>query len=287
MYIDFLALALGITFQSFAQGQFTKDAAGFQQYSVQLAAATARVRLPRDPTVAARTDHISQIPENLSYDAVATLPCALTCAYVGLYNKSPHGLGFRPPVAADTRGIYGGTPLVVLGGSTSVGQLGKLPVHILLQVYESTDSRLPVIQLAKLSGFSPIITTASLTHAPFLRSIGATRVLDRSLTHNTLVASITASAKDLTPTPIKSVYDCVSLSSTQQVGWDVLAPGGTLSLVLPEASDLKRGEGESAGKSVITVLGILTLPHNKPLLCEFYHDVVSELLDKDLIKVST
>ena len=37
------------------------------------------------------------------------------------------------------------------------------------------------IQLAKLSGVSPIIITASLKSAELLKSYGATHVLDRSL----------------------------------------------------------------------------------------------------------
>ncbi|HEV7737525.1 MAG TPA: hypothetical protein VGO47_09170, partial [Chlamydiales bacterium] len=35
------------------------------------------------------------------------------------------------------------------------------------------------IQLAKLSGFSPIATTASTHHTDYLKSLGATHVIDR------------------------------------------------------------------------------------------------------------
>ena len=37
------------------------------------------------------------------------------------------------------------------------------------------------IQLAKLSGFSPIIVTASLHHAEHLEALGATHVIDRNV----------------------------------------------------------------------------------------------------------
>ncbi|KAF8972287.1 chaperonin 10-like protein [Flammula alnicola] len=161
----------------FGQGQFTKDGGGFQQYVVCLAATT------------------SKIPPNFSYDNVFTLPMALTTAYVGIYSETL-GLAISPPTSEETQGKYTGIPFVVLGGSGSVGQMA--------------------IQLAKLSGFSPIITTASQKHADFLKSLGASHVLDRSL-----------------PAASLYVYDSISSEDTQRVGLDLLSPGGQLTLVLP------------------------------------------------------
>ena len=47
-----------------------------------------------------------------------------------------------------------------------------------------------VIQLSKLSGFNPIITTASLHNTDALKEIGATHVLDRNLPSDALFAEI-------------------------------------------------------------------------------------------------
>lgn len=65
-----------------------------------------------------------KIPFKISYDEAATVPLALSAAYVGLYNQSPHGLGFALPEDVQ----YNGVPLIVLGGSSSVGQMGS-PIH--------------------------------------------------------------------------------------------------------------------------------------------------------------
>lgn len=66
-----------------------------------------------------------QIPAEFSYEAVATIPVGLTAAYVGLYNMRPFGLGLSKPTESKNQGMYTDKPMVVLGGSSSVGQFGK------------------------------------------------------------------------------------------------------------------------------------------------------------------
>ncbi len=73
---------------------------------------------------------------------------------VGLYQKAPGGLDLTPPWAPGGKGKYSGKSIVVLGGASIVGQ--------------------GAIQWARLSGFSPIVATASLSNETFLKSIGAT-----------------------------------------------------------------------------------------------------------------
>jgi hypothetical protein len=73
------------------------------------------------------------------------LPVVLTVSYVGLYNKNPHGLGLTAPVSEATQGIYGGTPIVVLGGASSVGQIGtclfiNAPLDLYLPLVDSSNS---------------------------------------------------------------------------------------------------------------------------------------------------
>ena len=134
---------------------------------------------------------------------------------------------------------------------------------------------LPAISLAKLSGFSPIITTASLKNASFLQGLGATHVLDRNLPTESLAAEI---AK-ITNEPIQYIYDAVSLKPTEQSGLDLLAPGGKLAVVqTPEVTT-------PPGKSIIRIMGILQ-DHNSDLLKDLYHKKVADFLEQGVIKVS-
>lgn len=87
----------------------------------------------------------------------------------------------------------------------------------------------PVIQLARLSGFSQIITTASLHNAPFLKSLGATHVLDRKLPAEALKAEATKLGGGL----FDYVYDAVSVPETLEVGFALTAPKGDLVIVQP------------------------------------------------------
>ncbi|EKM58608.1 uncharacterized protein PHACADRAFT_253070 [Phanerochaete carnosa HHB-10118-sp] len=91
-----------------------------------------------------------------------------------------------------------------------------------------------VIQFAKLSGFSPIIVTASKQNEAYLKSLGATHVIDRNIP----LADLPASVKAVTKKPIKVSYDAISEPETQNATYDVLAPGGGgHCYVLPEAID--------------------------------------------------
>ncbi|KAG5732530.1 Zinc-type alcohol dehydrogenase-like protein C2E1P3.01, partial [Termitomyces sp. T112] len=169
------------------------------------------------------------------------------------YLPQPHGAGLTTPFDASGRGKYAGKPVLILGGATSVGQF--------------------VIQFAKLSGFSEIIATASVKHEIFLKSLGATHVLDRNLS----TAELDAEIRKLTSKPIEFVYDAVSLPGTQTMGYSILANGGTLILVLP--SQVKAVEG----KNVYTCLGIWTFPFTKDLGEHFYASL-TELLETGEIK---
>src|SRR5882757_10413545 len=87
--------------------------------------------------------------------------------------------------------------------------------------------RFIAIQLARLSGFSPIITTASLHNAELLSSLGATHVLDRRLS----TAALKDAVAKITSAPITLAFDAISLLDTQQSALDILTGGGTLIIV--------------------------------------------------------
>ncbi|KAF9555142.1 GroES-like protein [Agrocybe pediades] len=223
----------------FCQGRFGNEWGSFQQYALLAASTTAR------------------IPSSWTYEQAAALPVVLTAAYNAFYNAAPqHGLGLKPPVSPEAEGAYAGTPIVILGGASSVGQIA--------------------LQLAKFSGFSPIITTASLKHTDNLRELGATVVVDRNLSSNVLVAELKKITGD---TPIKYVLDSISLPATQQVGLDILAPSGQLATVLPVAVDVPKD------KSAVATLGILRhSPQHIELLETLYHDKITGWLERGVIK---
>jgi NADPH:quinone reductase-like Zn-dependent oxidoreductase len=135
-----------------------------------------------------------------------------------------------------------------------------------------------VIQLARLSGFSPIITTASLKHTERLKTLGATDVLDRNLDTAALSTEITERSKGQ---PLKYIYDAISTAETQRAGFGVLADGGQIALVNPAHIT------PTAGKAVVQVQGWLRGPANIPLLEPLYHDHLYKLLEDGAIKVSS
>ena len=133
-----------------------------------------------------------------------------------------------------------------------------------------------VIQVAKISGFSPIITTASIKHATALKGLGADVVLSRDLSTNELKQEISKH----TSKPIKLIYDAISLESTQRTAVDLLAPNGALVTTLPDVI----GELDQ-GKTSIVVLGFLRLEQNVALLEDFFHDHLSGWVEKGFIQV--
>ncbi|KAG6842957.1 hypothetical protein H0H87_008972 [Tephrocybe sp. NHM501043] len=222
-------------FSVFKNNEWTNDSAGFQQYALSNAVDTGK------------------ISENVSFDEAATLPVGIATALVGYYSPQPHGAGLVAPFDPSTQGKYTGKPLLILGGATSVGQFA--------------------IQLGKLSGFSPIITTASIKHEVYLKSLGATHVLDRRLS----TASLDAEIRKITSSPIGIVYDTVSLHDTQATGYSILADGGSLILTLDPKVDAVEG------KNIVHVYGSLAKPFSKELGAKF-HSVLPQLLKTGELK---
>ena len=132
------------------------------------------------------------------------------------------------------------------------------------------------IQLAKLSGFSPIIVTASLQHAEYLKTIGATHVIDRNVTRDALASEVNTITQN---TPIKYVVDSISSADTQQSGYDLLASGGKLVISLAVA--IKTTDD----KAIVHALGSATHPPNTELLRTLYQDNLERLLKEGAIKV--
>lgn len=127
------------------------------------------------------------------------------------------------------------------------------------------------IQLVKLSGFSPIITTSSLKHENYLKTLGATHVVDRNLPPPLEVKKIANQS-------IPFVFDAIGDRSTQQAGLDILAPGGTLVTVLVE-------KVKAHDKTMLHVVALLTAPPHLKLLETLYGKKLSGWLAEGVIKV--
>ncbi|KAI0071249.1 GroES-like protein [Panus rudis PR-1116 ss-1] len=227
------------------QGNILKSRTGtFQQYAA-IPAATA-----------------IKIPQNLSLDEASTLPVAVGTALNAFYGPYiPEEERSGAALTPFWKGQYINQPFVVLSGATSTGQLA--------------------IQFARLSGFSPIIVTASLKHTELLKSFGATHVLDRSLPFDQLAAEI----KKIAGAPISYLYDGIGEADVQKLGYELLAPGGTLMDVMFATPELKQilAADNTSGKKFVFTHGGFDYGNFKELGREFVPKL-PELLEKGEIR---
>ncbi|KAI0071162.1 GroES-like protein [Panus rudis PR-1116 ss-1] len=169
---------------------FHQKTATFQQYAV----------TPADIT--------AKIPSTISLDEAASIPLGLATTTIGLYGPPGSGAQLIPPWRPEGRGKYTGQPILIFGGSSVVGTFA--------------------IQLAKLSGFSPIITTVSPRNYDLVKRLGATHTIDRRLSPSEIISEI----RKIVSEPLKLVYDAISIRETLQVAYEVTAPGATILEVL-------------------------------------------------------
>ncbi|KAF7978888.1 hypothetical protein HWV62_44389 [Athelia sp. TMB] len=211
--------------QVVGSGFWSPKQAAFQQYTVLNAKYAAKVM----PSCIGR----STLPESVSAEQASSLPIGLTTAAVGLYQKANLGAGLTAPWEQGGKGKYAGKPFIALGGSSSVGAY--------------------VLQLAKLSGFSPIITTASSHNAAYLESLGATHVLDRHLDS----AALQKAVASITELPVDVIYDTIAEADTQKLAYELLSANGTL-IVTGSASVGDKNDS----KTVISTIGSPFVPGN-------------------------
>lgn len=227
----------------FFQGTRTDETRGYQQYTI------------------AKSPLIGKIPHNLTYDDASTLPVAALTAFIALFQKSPEGFGLPNTLFDDEGGrddkLVGQT-IVVLGGPSQLGQF--------------------VLQYAKLVGFSSIITTASLKHTDYLKSLGATHVIDR----NASLDAFSSQVSEICSTGFKYVIDTISSPETQQFGYDLLSADGELVMVLPGQETIKN---KVEGKKVHTFSAFATLPQHRELANAFFGNIPS-LFAKGTLKTT-
>ncbi|KAL5525549.1 hypothetical protein ACEPAG_6885 [Sanghuangporus baumii] len=222
------------------EGNFKNDYGTFQQYTVAPAEITAK------------------IPPNITFDEAATVSLCLVTAAASLYGHIYYPEGATKYKAAweeGGEGLYRGKSILVIGGSTSVGQYA--------------------IQLAKLSGFSSIIATASLHNADLLKSIGATHVIDRKSPD--VSAEI---RKVLNSAPLEFLLDVVSRA--EQESWSLVAPGGTLISIKHVEID-KNSEKYKDKTFINTIFGSAHIPGLREMGVSLYSKLTG-LLQRGTIK---
>jgi len=195
----------------------------------------------------------------MTFDQGATLPLGLGTAVLGLYDNEDGAIGncgLYPPWEDVGRGKYRGQPILIFGGASSVGQFA--------------------IQLAKLSGFGPIITTASLHNAEWLKKLGSTHVLDRNLSFDALAAEWSK----ITTEPFKIIYDAIASPDMQNFAYGILASGGALAVVMPVAI---KEEFIIPEKRAYWMMPNLYLPKHKKLGMSLYSKLPT-LLEEGAIK---
>ncbi|KAJ7437568.1 chaperonin 10-like protein [Mycena galericulata] len=181
------------------------------------------------------SDILGKIPQNIDYAQAATIPLGYATAAVGLLASLPAGAGLNPTF--DPAVNFSGQVAFVFGGSSSVGQFA--------------------LQVLRVLGYT-IITYASGKHTEYLKSLGATHVIDR---RTVSTADVPAAVKKIAGAPIKIVYDAISeeahgqvvgispCEDTKEACFEIVSDGGIAVAVLP-------GEEKNVdGKRSISIFG--------------------------------
>lgn len=141
---------------------------------------------------------VSHTPNNVTDDEAAGIQLALMAVVTGFYHKTGRALAPGPwDIANGGTEVGKGKAIVILGGSSSVGQYA--------------------IQMARLSGFQRIVTNSSASHIDHLKSLGAHVVLDRKV--QSRPDDFREAVGDF---PLDFVWDSIAEKETGKLGIDIL-----------------------------------------------------------------
>ncbi|KAJ8093160.1 hypothetical protein PM082_020645 [Marasmius tenuissimus] len=197
---------------------------------------------------------VAKIPDNISYTQAASIPSGLATASIGLLSSG--GAGLNPSF---DKSVQSTGPAVVIGGSSAVGAFA--------------------IQVLKFSGFSPIITYASGHHADYLKSLGATHVVDRK---TVAVADLPSEVKKIANGPVKTVFDAVSGPDTQEAGYETLAEGGGIVVVLSKSI-----KNVVDSKKIYEPFGVVHAPFNREFGAKVFSQLTQLLSDGTFVPHNT
>ncbi|KAL1847665.1 hypothetical protein VTK73DRAFT_10300 [Phialemonium thermophilum] len=159
----------------------------------------------------ARETVTSPLPDNLSFEQGAVVPLGILTAAAALFDSL--GIPAPPTSSSSSPAAAKDGVLLVSGGSSSVGSNG--------------------VQLGRRLGLT-VIATASKQHHEYVRSLGATAVVDY---HSPTVVEDLAAAVAQTGKPLVHVYDAISEASSLKPIVALLDKAGAkdakLAVVLP------------------------------------------------------
>lgn len=104
------------------------DGKTWQEYALAAASVTAKVCRVVHYVIHRTHKALPQIPSNISFEEAATIPLCLSTAVVGLYGQlrqNHGGAGLVRPWEQGGRNKYHNEAIIVIGGSTCVGQFGE------------------------------------------------------------------------------------------------------------------------------------------------------------------
>ncbi|KAH8123736.1 NADPH2:quinone reductase [Trichoderma asperellum] len=204
-------------------------------------------------------DFLGHVPSSITQDEAATLPLNALTMYIALFDASTHG--FPSPLTPTGKSFdYKNTPLVILGGGSNCGKFA--------------------IQLAKWAGFGTIIAIAGKTKADYLVELGATHIIDRTLSDDKIESEVRNIVGD------NLLHVCTAvLAKDQTLGARLLSNSkkGTLVTVTKGTVDETKLGEKKAGYEV---RGFLCRPHaeDKRELATLFWKAFPGLIEKGILR---
>jgi len=202
-------------------------------------------------------DFTAKIPDDVSDDEAATLPCNTLAPLLAIFD--PSTLDFPAPWTPEASTFnYANTTLLVIGGGSSCGKFG--------------------VQLAALAGFGRIVVVGG--DESELKSYGATHVLDRHGGDDLVLSRIRAVVGD----DLVYAYDAINPPSGQHLALNALSntKRGKLARLLPTGPvNESKIHAKQAGYEIKNVMGS---SHLFPNLTKPYWERLPQYLKAGSIK---
>ncbi|KAG0697351.1 chaperonin 10-like protein [Suillus ampliporus] len=146
----------------------------------------------------------AKLPDDYSLEAAATIPDNFITAFYTMFDC----LELPPPTfPLSAQPLHTETPILVYGAGATSGQYA--------------------VQLLALAGYKQVIATASPRHHSYLKSLGATHVVDYSTVDMAEKILLAAGGS------IRFVLDCISTEGMLKSISSVISPDGVVAMLLP------------------------------------------------------
>ncbi|KAJ3510245.1 hypothetical protein NMY22_g16030 [Coprinellus aureogranulatus] len=158
------------------------------------------------PYTVQHRNNVAKIPDSLPFEQAVSYPDNLVTAFYALFNQ----LGLPEPTewpVSSKNNPDSERPILVYGAGATSGQYA--------------------LQLFKLAGYTKVVAAASKRHEEYLKSLGASHVVDYN--SPSFAKDVVSAAEG----KVELVMDCISLPSTFALIKQVIKPGGKLAFLAP------------------------------------------------------